>query len=498
MPLVMSERPVMAHSVSFWDRILAAAASQPTDEDINMAPTVIAQSNPAIDVLSQSHSMPNDEPRSGWNWDAEVHGNSLGDEVLSESLSIVRLIVWSMQSMLRQTVPMPRVHTLARVMVKERGLRVHALTRRLTSEETYRNDAIMTSSAVDDHGRATPPLSTSPYVPPPAPSRDSTHTPPSVSPVGLPMNAAASSTSLADSVSVLEIVAPSSLAHSTTEEAEVSGQRTPVPAPAPSLSEEEEGRDIVDDVPAVRILGVNYVPPNGRVSPIVVSGRVGDEDGAAWEGMSHERSASPKPTSPQHTDVHPLRFDVQPPSPTSLWEAAGLSHEVGQSEYKPPASFHHKKQHSRRLIPISSYYFGPPPMDSAYGTEPTGQIGVHHPREIVRIERDYSAGEIAQFSATYPLELEGRITPTQFLETINGINEILISAHSLRYSFLDNALDIVSLHLSSLFLPSHYEREMARLRRLIDGFNKELYNPVGLNIVWPRQVAFLFFEIEYY
>lgn len=65
---------------------------------------------------------------------------------------------------------------------------------------------------------------------------------------------------------------------------------------------------------------------------------------------------------------------------------------------------------TRRLIPISSYYFGPPPLDCAYGTEPIGQIGVHHPREIVRVERDYSVGEIVQFSPTYPLELEGRVS----------------------------------------------------------------------------------------
>jgi hypothetical protein len=41
-----------------------------------------------------------------------------------------------------------------------------------------------------------------------------------------------------------------------------------------------------------------------------------------------------------------------------------------------------------------------------------GQIGVHHPREIVRVERDYSGGEIVQFSSTYALEFEGRVSLT--------------------------------------------------------------------------------------
>ncbi|KAI0077410.1 hypothetical protein K474DRAFT_1596103 [Panus rudis PR-1116 ss-1] len=153
---------------------------------------------------------------------------------------------------------------------------------------------------------------------------------------------------------------------------------------------------------------------------------------------------------------------------------------------------------SRPLIPHSSYYFGPPPIDSAYGTNPIGHIGVHHPREIVRIERDYSGGEIVQFAAVYPLELEGRITPTQFLETVNAINEILISAHSLKHSFIENVLSFFTLQLSRVVMTSHYQKEMRRLRQVIDEFNRRLYNPVGLNILWPQNVAFMFLEIEYY
>ena len=63
------------------------------------------------------------------------------------------------------------------------------------------------------------------------------------------------------------------------------------------------------------------------------------------------------------------------------------------------------------LVPRSAYYVGPPPADAAYGTDPVGRIGVHHPREIVRVERDYSGGELPQFAPSYPLELEGRVSP---------------------------------------------------------------------------------------
>src|SRR5258708_358627 len=69
----------------------------------------------------------------------------------------------------------------------------------------------------------------------------------------------------------------------------------------------------------------------------------------------------------------------------------------------------YSRSRSRPPIPQSSYYFGPPPVDSAYGTNPIGHLGIHHPREIFRVERDYTGGELVQFSPTYPLELEGRV-----------------------------------------------------------------------------------------
>ncbi|THU87763.1 hypothetical protein K435DRAFT_335492 [Dendrothele bispora CBS 962.96] len=153
---------------------------------------------------------------------------------------------------------------------------------------------------------------------------------------------------------------------------------------------------------------------------------------------------------------------------------------------------------NRALIPKSSYYFGPPGPDTAYGTPPAGQIGVHHPREILRVERDYTGGELIQFAPIYPLELDGRITPTKFLESINAINELLISAHSMRHTLLDNVLAVFTLQLSRLVFESHYEKEMKRLEQLFEDLNVDVFNPVGLNLLWPRKVAFLFLEIEYY
>ncbi|CAA7264677.1 unnamed protein product [Cyclocybe aegerita] len=207
---------------------------------------------------------------------------------------------------------------------------------------------------------------------------------------------------------------------------------------------------------------------------------------AASRRASHLR-LDLKPPSPQPWD------HIDPPLDNNLKAIAGY-YSPGTTKFRTLQS----AGGPRPMIPKSSYYFGPPPPDSAYGTAPTGQIGVHHPREILRVERDYTGGELIQFAPIYPLELENRITPTQFLESINAINEILISAHSLRHSFLDNVLAVFSLQLSTLFKKPHWEKELERLRRLIDDLNAEMYNPVGLNILWPRNVAFLYLEIEYY
>lgn len=51
-----------------------------------------------------------------------------------------------------------------------------------------------------------------------------------------------------------------------------------------------------------------------------------------------------------------------------------------------------------------------------------------------------------------------QITPTQFLEMINAINEILLSAHSLSYAFVDNALAFFSLQVSRAVKKTHYEK----------------------------------------
>lgn len=78
---------------------------------------------------------------------------------------------------------------------------------------------------------------------------------------------------------------------------------------------------------------------------------------------------------------------------------------------------------------------------------------------------------------------------------------------------IDNALAYFTLQLSRLVTKTHYEKvrhcsidistsmlmsaqEMQRLQMCIDEINKSLYNPMGLNILWPHKVAFMFVSVS--
>ncbi|GAA6054143.1 hypothetical protein JCM3770_003217 [Rhodotorula araucariae] len=134
----------------------------------------------------------------------------------------------------------------------------------------------------------------------------------------------------------------------------------------------------------------------------------------------------------------------------------------------------------------------------AFGTPPVGGVGNTRPREVIRVERDYEAGEMCQFWSGWMWELEGRVSPKDYEKTVDEMNAILASAHDPAKSLLDNCLAILTLYLSPLVLTSHYEREMLKLHTLLARANRELYNPAGLNLLSPRTNAFLFMEIEYY
>ena len=67
-----------------------------------------------------------------------------------------------------------------------------------------------------------------------------------------------------------------------------------------------------------------------------------------------------------------------------------------------------------RSPPHSAYPLSAAPSSTMhYGSDPTGTIGVHHPKEVVRIERDWTGpagGGVVQFQTGWVMELEGRVS----------------------------------------------------------------------------------------
>ncbi|GAA5916386.1 ERF4 family protein [Sporobolomyces salmoneus] len=137
--------------------------------------------------------------------------------------------------------------------------------------------------------------------------------------------------------------------------------------------------------------------------------------------------------------------------------------------------------------------------ESVFGSPPQGIIGTTVPREIVRIERDYSSGTgTTQFWAGWIWELEGRVSPTVYQTILNDLNLILARAHDPSKSFGDNLLAILTFWISPMILTTHYEKEMKKFDECLQRVNREHLNPVGLNLLNPEKNAFLFLELEYY
>lgn len=145
----------------------------------------------------------------------------------------------------------------------------------------------------------------------------------------------------------------------------------------------------------------------------------------------------------------------------------------------------HELQTHRRADTAStagrSKYGGVQSGMQIFGTPQVGVIGQHKPRDVVRLDRDYSEGEICQFWSGYPFELEGRVRVTgsrrrrsidllsqinaiQHMTAMNQLNEILASAFDPYKSIFDNLLAVLSLYLSTWLVSSHYDRVRSVLR----------------------------------
>ncbi|BEJ14821.1 hypothetical protein CspHIS471_0405880 [Cutaneotrichosporon sp. HIS471] len=138
------------------------------------------------------------------------------------------------------------------------------------------------------------------------------------------------------------------------------------------------------------------------------------------------------------------------------------------------------------------------PNSTYYGQPPTGIIGRDLPKEIVRVDREWSLGDICQFSTAFPLELETRLDAATYTKFIESINVPLREAYSVSGAVIDNLIGVLTWWTSLLWHKSHFESELRRAEDLIEEANEKTFHRVGLNILSPRSVALQYLEIEYY
>ncbi|EOQ99944.1 golgi familyn subfamily A member 7 [Wallemia ichthyophaga EXF-994] len=145
-----------------------------------------------------------------------------------------------------------------------------------------------------------------------------------------------------------------------------------------------------------------------------------------------------------------------------------------------------------------STHSNPPINLKNFGTPQSHRILIDLPRELIRLDRDYRAGEVWQFKSTFPMELEGRIGVDEFKIAVDHINNILLQAFNPWMAVLDHLLDTLSLYTLSWFKQSHFQKHISSLEKSLNHINYSSFNPAGLNILNPQSIAFLYLEIEFY
>ncbi|CAJ0919376.1 11109_t:CDS:2 [Entrophospora sp. SA101] len=111
------------------------------------------------------------------------------------------------------------------------------------------------------------------------------------------------------------------------------------------------------------------------------------------------------------------------------------------------------------------------------------------PKTVIRIERDYSKGELCQFKNDFPKEINERVSPMRFKETIDKLNELLKEADNPKYSWFENCLACITLYSSILCIRSHYDKMVEEICFFLNDENLNCYNELGVNFRDPRKTS---------
>lgn len=124
------------------------------------------------------------------------------------------------------------------------------------------------------------------------------------------------------------------------------------------------------------------------------------------QSRSNGGASSPAPAAVASSSTANPAYYTSTHSPGSMSAAARSPLPSTSRDHIDSATFHPGLS-SRPSIHSQRSSVAP---ESVYGTAPVGVIGKHKPREVIRVERDYSGGELCQFWSGWIWELEGRVS----------------------------------------------------------------------------------------
>lgn len=128
----------------------------------------------------------------------------------------------------------------------------------------------------------------------------------------------------------------------------------------------------------------------------------------AFPPQPRNGTATPSPTLPAAASAAP--FSYHSSAPLAMSAAARAPSSIASHDLPPPETNPAAFRSGLNSRPSVHSHRSSVAAESIYGTAQVGVIGKNKPREVIRIERDYSGGELCQFWSGWIWELEGRVS----------------------------------------------------------------------------------------
>ncbi|XP_071441811.1 golgin subfamily A member 7 [Hetaerina americana] len=115
----------------------------------------------------------------------------------------------------------------------------------------------------------------------------------------------------------------------------------------------------------------------------------------------------------------------------------------------------------------------------------------------VFVQRDYSEGTLVRFQTRFPPELEDKIEPQLFEQTINTMNSIYAEAEKAGCStYCEGCMACLTAYLIYICTETHYEKCLRKVAKYVVEQNERVYVPRGLLITDPSERGLRVIEIS--